>query len=381
MPWKTATPMSLRQEFISLASQEGSNLQPLCRGFGISRKTGYKWLGRVRSGFDNPLEDRSRRPHQSPYRTDSSMEQRIVDLRREHPAWGGRKLHAFLERQGLSGIPSASTITAILHRHGLIDPSASLQHQAFVRFEHAAPNDLLQMDFKGHFALGCASGSLRCHPLTVLDDHSRFALVLKACTNERQETVQAHLTESFRQYGLPDRMTMDNGSPWGSDDEHPYTPLTVWLMRLGIGVSHSRPYHPQTQGKDERFHRTLKAEVIQYLGARSLEGCQEAFDRWRDCYNLERPHEALGNHVPAERYRRSCREYPEVLPAIEYALDDVVRTVQDRGRVSFQGHLLKVSKAFKGYPVAFRPMTTDGCYAIYFCNRRIKEIDLRELTK
>src|SRR5262249_9640533 len=158
----------------------------------------------------------------------------------------------------------------------------------------------------------------RCHPLTVLDDHSRFALGLEACANEQGVTVQERLTTIFRRYGLPRRMTMDNGSPWGNDSTHPHTPLTVSLMRLGIGVGHSRPYHPQTQGKDERFHRTLKVEVLHGRTFRDLPHCQAAFDEWRTVYNVQRPHEALAMATPGSRYAISARPFPASLPAVEY---------------------------------------------------------------
>ena len=297
----------------------------------------------------------------------------MVALRERHPAWGGRKLQRRLRDLGHREVPAPSTITAILHRHGLIEPAESLKHTAFGRFEHETPNRLWQMDFKGWFALGAG----RCHPLTVLDDHSRFNILLHACANEQGTTVQEHLTETFRRYGLPDRMTMDNGAPWGSDAEHPLTPLTVWLLRLGVGVSHSRPYHPQTQGKDERFHRTLKVELLHGRQFRDLRHCQEHFDGFRDLYNLERPHEALGLATPASRYQPSARPLPERLPPIEYAPGDVVRKVQAKGELFYRGHVFRIAKALRGYPVALRPTAEEGHLAVYFCQHTITEIDLR----
>ncbi len=229
------------------------------------------------------------------------------------------------------------------------------------------------MDFKGHFPL--TQG--RCHPLTVLDDHSRFALGLAACPDERGATVQERLSILFRCYGLPDRMVMDNGSPWGDDQEHPYTPLTVWLLRLGVAISHGRPYHPQTQGKDERFHRTLTAEVLRRRTFPDLAACQSAFDQWRDVYNLERPHQALAYATPASRYRVSFRPFPEVLPPLEYGPDDLVRRVQDKGEISVRSRIWRVGKAFRGLPVALRPTATDGAWDVVFATRTIAQIDLR----
>lgn len=249
--------MELRKEFVMLASKEGANVRELCRRYKISPTTAYKWLGRIQEGSDTGLDDRSRRPLNSPLRTVKTLEAQILEVRDAHPRWGARKLKRWIEDRGVTGLPSASTVHAILKRHGQISAEESAAHQAWHRFEHAQPNDLWQMDFKGHFAT--AAG--RCHPLTVLDDHSRYVLCLGALGDERGASTQERLTQTFRRYGLPWRMTMDNGAPWG--DPESYTRFELWLMRLGIKVSHSRPYHPQTQGKDERFHRTLKAEILQ----------------------------------------------------------------------------------------------------------------------
>lgn len=372
MPWQEVSTMSLRREFVMLGLQEEVHRAELCGRFGVSRKTGYKWLRRFQEEGLRGLVDRPRRPEYSPHRTDPALEAAVVALRERHPAWGGRKLQRRLRDLGHREVPAPSTITAILHRHGLMEPAESLKHTAFRRFEHEAPNRLWQMDFKGGFAL--EEG--RCHPLTVLDDHSRFNILLHACSNEQGTTVQARLTETFRRYGLPDRMTMDNGAPWGSDAEHPLTPLTVWLLRLGVGVSHSRPYHPQTQGKDERFHRTLAVELLYGRQFRDLRHCQEHFDCFRDLYNLERPHEALGLATPASRYQPSARPLPERLPPIEYAPADVVRKVQAKGELFYRGHVFRIAKALRGYPVALRPTAQERHLAVYFCQHKITEIDL-----
>jgi transposase InsO family protein len=234
------------------------------------------------------------------------------------------------------------------------------------------------MDFKGWFMVG---QGVRCHPLTILDDHSRYVVCLEACTNERTETVRWHMTEKFRRYGMPERMTMDNGAPWGNDADHQYTPLTVWLIRLGIGVSHSRPYHPQTQGKDERFHRTLKAEVLQGRQFRDITQAQQCFDEWLPVYNHERPHQGLGMAVPASRYQISWRKFPESLPGIEYDAGDQIRKVQAKGDVQFRGNRVRLGKAFNGYPVAFRATTEEGIFNVYFCRHRITQIDVKRLEK
>lgn len=373
MPWQEVSTMSLRYEFVMLARREEANLAALCRRFGVSRKTGYKWLARFARDGAAGLGDRSRRPHRSPDQTPASIEAAVIELRTRHPAWGGRKLARRLVALGHQDVPAPSTVTAILHRHQLIDPAESTKHKAFVRFEHAAPNDLWQMDFKGWFTLPTG----RCHPLTALDDHSRFNVLLRACANEQGVTVQSALTDVFRRYGLPARMSMDNGAPWGSDARHVLTPLTVWLIRLGIAVSHSRPYHPQTQGKDERFHRTLDSELLKSRVFRDLAHVQWHFDRFRDLYNLERPHDALDLHVPASRYQPSERTFPELLPPIDYGAEDAVRRVQAQGELSYRGRAFRISKALRGYPVALRPIEQDGRFAVFFCHQQVAEIDLR----
>jgi hypothetical protein len=208
------------------------------------------------------------------------------------------------------------------------------------------------MDFKGKFAT--IRASIRCHPLTVLDDHSRFSLVLQACADEREQTVRSVLTEAFRRYGLPAAMLMDNGSPWGAAGAQPFTGLSLWLIRLGIRVAHGRPYHPQTQGKDERFHRTLKFEVLRHFNFTSLEHCQREFDSFRDRYNLVRPHDALGLATPVSRYRPSPIPFPESLPPVEYPDDLEVRKVQAEGWFSYRGKAFRVSKALRGFPIALR---------------------------
>lgn len=376
MPWQEVRRMRLRSEFVQLAQVEGVNFSELCRRFGVSRKTGYKWLRRYRQEGAEGLADRSRRPHHSPKRSAAEVEQRVLEVRQEHPAWGGRKIKAYLEQtQGVQA-PSASTITAILHRQEQIDAEESLKHRAFQRFEMAHPNELWQMDFKGYFRLEAGG---KCHPLTVLDDYSRFLIGLRACSDQSHLTVKTQLSELFRQYGLPERMLMDNGSPWGDDAETHHTVLTVWLMRLGIQVCHSRPYHPQTLGKDERLHRTLQAELLRYLKPDHLAACQTQFDRWRAVYNAQRPHEALDLQPPAIRYQPSPRPFPEVLPPIEYEPQDLLRCVDVNGRFRFRNRVFRVGKAFRSQIVALRPQEIDGMFAVYFCHSKIAEINLREV--
>jgi transposase InsO family protein len=371
MPWAEVSTMSLRYEFVMLSQQPGANLAELCRRFKISRKTGYKWCRRFAAGGCAGLQDRSRRPRHCPGRTSAVLQATVVKLRRQRH-WGGRKIRRRLQVIGHPRVPAASTISGILKRQGLIQAGESPKHQPLQRFERAHPNELWQMDFKGHFAIGTG----RCHPLTVLDDCSRYSMALRACTNERASTVKQQLTQTFRRYGLPEQMLMDNGAPWGVDAQHVLTTLTVWLIRLGIRVTHARAYHPQTQGKAERFHRSLEVEVIQRRWFTDLSQCQRRFDQWRDIYNLERPHEALQMQVPAQRYQPSARCFPESLSPIEYAPSDQVRTVQQQGKLHFQGRLFRVSKALYGYPVALRP-TQSACWQVFFCHQQVATIDPR----
>jgi len=375
MGWSEVSIVSLRREFVRLARQEGANVRELCRRYEISPTTAYKWIGRGASPTET-YEDRSRRPQRSPKQTDPAMEELILELREAWPAWNARKIRRILQGQVGVGqhVPAASTIGQILKRNGRISEAASEAAGPWQRFEHEAPNDLSQIDFKGNFP----TGQGRCYPLTMLDDHSRYAQILKACTNERTETVKEHLIEAFRRFGLPRRMNMDNGNPWGTSAGGRYTKLTVWLIRIGVSISHSRPMHPQTNGKEERFHRTLKAELLGKRWFATMEELQKAFDQWREIYNHKRPHEALGLEVPASRYRASERSYPEVLPAIEYDTTDLVRTVRVSGNLSIEGREYYVSEAFSGQSVALRPTAEDGVWDVYFCHERVATVNRRD---
>ena len=370
MPWREVSVMEARREFVALATAEGANRRELCRRFGIQPNTGYKWLRRWAAA--EGLADRSRRPHTSPARSAAAIEARIVALREEHPAWGARKLARCLEREGFD-CPAPSTVHAILRRHGCIVPPVG-GAMAYQRFEKPAPNLLWQMDFKGHVPL---AGGGRCHPLTIVDDHSRYAVGLEACANEQESTVQSRLERVFRHHGLPEAFFVDNGTPWGDASGQRWTRFGVWLLKLGIALLHSRPYHPQSRGKNERFHRTLKAEVFAFERFRDLAEVQHAFDRWRAIYNLDRPHQALGQDVPASRYRPSARSMPDRLPTVEYDEGEIVRTVgTTKAYISFKGRLWKVPQAFCGEKLAIRPRGTDGCYQVCFGAHPVAELDL-----
>lgn len=427
MPWSERSALSLRHEFVELALQDRFTMTQLCENFGISRPTGYKWLRRYQAHGLGGLAEQLRRPHASPSRTDERIERAVVSIRDAHPNWCGRKLRRVLLTDALNDeakdpvietaratvraivpeerVPAASTMTEILRRNGRLDPAECAKRVPFQRFEHPHPNALWQMDFKGHF--GLLNGE-RCHPLTVLDDHSRFCLVLSACSNEQANTVQKRLIDCFREHGLPEKILCDNGPPWaGAGARSCHTSFSAWLIRLGISVYHGRAWHPQTQGKEERFHRTLLDELVRpVLGltvrwnrgaassgkpgaAPSQSGklvqvqdhaaCQAHFDRWRRDYNLIRPHESIDLDVPASRYQPSQRTFPEKLKPIVYDSmpGQFIRVVMQSGEISFRNQRVFISSAFAGQPVAIRPSDQDGILNLYYCQQRIGFIDLR----
>jgi transposase InsO family protein len=377
MGFRETTVDKHREEFVLLAVKPGANVAELARRFGISRRCAYKWIGRWRAEGAEGLKSRSRRPKLSPRRAAPETEARVLAIREEsNNAWGGRKIAKTMRGEAGLAVPVASTVTEILRRHGKLAAGAPGHPGPWQRFEHERPNDLWQMDFKGHFAMSAG----RCHPFTVLDDHSRYAIGLDACGDETTETVKARLAACFRRYGLPLRILCDNGSPWGSSEEGPHTRLSVWLLRLGIAVVHGRPYHPQTQGKDERFHRTLKAEVLNGRSFGDLADCQAGFDPWRHRYNHERPHEALGLGVPAERYRMSHRRYPDRPPAIDYGPDAILRTVNAAAVIAFERRSWCAGRPFVGETVALKP-EPDGGFGVYYCSSRIGGIDNRLIAK
>ena len=213
MPFRAVSMMDRKREFVVFATAEGANLRELCRRFGISAPTAYKWLARYRREGLAGLMDRSRRPRVSPLQTPAAIEAKVLAVReRSNNAWGGRKIKRALEDWGEAGIPAASTITEILRRYDRLTEAGAAQHPGpWQRFERESPNELWQMDFKGHFAMH----SGRCHPLTALDDHSRYNVCLEACANEQGSTVQSRLDRTFRRYGLPEAFFVDNGGPWG----------------------------------------------------------------------------------------------------------------------------------------------------------------------
>lgn len=370
MPWKDKGLMSLREEFVHRAKSE--NIAQLCREYKISRKTGHKWLSRYEEEGILGLQDRSRRPFQSSSKVDKEHVELILASREKYPAWGAKKLRQVLLNEGHKDLPSLSSFNRILTKAEKIPPLASEKRKHFIRFERSTPNELWQMDFKGYFQV--KEGE--CHPLTILDDCSRYSICLKACSTENEINVREGLEMAFQEYGLPEAMTMDNGSPWKGYPTQRLSNITVWLMRLGIRVSHSRPNHPQTQGKDERFHRSLKEELLKYHNFQDLEDAQRHFNEWRDIYNHIRPHEALGMDFPAKRYKRSERKFPKKLPQIEYEKGDEVKKVGNNGEICFRGKRQYVGSHLRGDYVALR-FRRDEVWDIYYVKSRIGGINLK----
>ena len=316
MPWNVGDEKDRRYQFCCLASLEGANVSALCRRFEIARKTGYKWLARFEAEGRDGLADRSRAPRTSPLRTAPEVEALVCSVREAHPAWGGRKIRWLLERQGITELPAVSTITDILRRNGLLGAPMPRDPVAWERFEAVAPNDMWQMDFKGWFD----TSQGRCDPFDVLDDHSRFNLCLSAYGDQKATTVKTLLSATFREYGIPKQILCDNGSPWANTQTgFRWTALGVWLLDLDIQITHTAVRHPQTIGKDERFHRTLGLEVLATRPAwESRADVQAAFDQWRPIYNHQRPHEALTGAVPADRYNASTTPMPERIEPYQY---------------------------------------------------------------
>lgn len=370
--------MKAKREFVVLVGGAGGsgrarvNIRQLCRRFGVSRTAAYRLLARYAMEGEAAFSERSRRPQRSPTRTPEGLVAAVLALRDE-THWGAHKIAYVLKRDGQGQMPHRSTVNRILKRNGRISVEASEAATPFTRFEHPQPNDLLQMDFMGPFHTGQGA----CHSLTVLDDHSRFSLCLAACTNQQTDTVMTHLRGMFERYGLPYRMTMDNGSPWADTGCSELTRLAVWIIRLGVRITHSRPYHPQTQGKDERFHQTLQRELTNHRYFRTMADVQRAFDRFRDRYNLVRPHESLSMAVPASRYQISRRSMPSHLPPIEYPPGDLVRKVTASATIHFRGRVIRVGKACIGLTVGVRPSITDGVFEVFLCGQKVRDIDLR----
>ena len=371
MPWENKTVEELRLEVINKIIRQEDSVAAICREYNISRTTAYKWLQRYQNG--EGFSDRSHAPKTIYNKTSDCQEQLILKTRDEHPAWGARKLHRYLEDKGYCSLPAVSTISDILKRNNRIDPEESPKHTAFKRFEKDSPNELWQMDFKGHFAM---DNGERCHPLTILDDHSRFSLCVQAKENEQYEGVRNSLIQVFQEFGMPRAILCDNGRPWG-DSSNGYTPFEIWMMQLNILPIHGKPMHPQTQGKEERFHRTMKNELLKYTIIKDLEHAQKEFDVFRYCYNYERPHEALDLDTPSKHYVASNRLYDGKEKEPEYDEGCQLRKINYKGYISIRNHRYYLSESFIGKYVGLEPIGNEKIN-LYYGNFIIAQIDLNE---
>jgi transposase InsO family protein len=365
MPWKTMDVQEQRVQFVVAASRREKSLTALCQEFGISRPTGVRWRERYQQAGLAGIVERSRRPRQSPRQTAVELEQRVVEVRQRYPDWGARKLQVVLARQRV--VLTRSTIHRILLRHHLVRES-DRHGQALQRFERDAPNQLWQMDFKSPKGWNAAVG-----PLSVLDDHSRYLVVLQAVWNTRVESVREQLERAFLQCGVPDAMLMDHGVPWWSTlAPGGATKLTVWLMKQGIELHWSGIRHPQTQGKVERFH----GELERALQKRSVprQEPQPWLDAFRWEHNYIRPHEALGMETPASRWQKSQRCYDPRPPRWEYPAGSKVLKVDSSGKLRAWGGSWKITKSLSGEWVQLERI--EDRVLVYYCRTLIRELNL-----
>ena len=353
-----------RVEFVIRASR-GESVSALCREYEISRPTGYVWLKRFGEGGVAGIEEGSRRPHLSPRQTASSLEARVVALRRQRPDWGARKLAVLLEREGFP-LP-VITVHRVLLRHGLV-LDRERRRQATGHFQRQQPNELWQMDFKGQKGCEAAIG-----PLSVLDDHSRYLVALEQTGTTRLEAVRERLEGVFQRSGLPEAMLMDHGVPWWNGSvPRGWTQLSVWMMRQGIRCHFSGVRHPQTQGKVERFHGALERARERSDASHWLE--QRWLDAFRQEYNQLRPHEALGMRSPASLWYPSPRVYDPNPPAWEYGQGAELRKVNSDGDIYINDFPWKVSKALRRQSVQIQRL--DQRILVFFCNTLVRQIDL-----
>ena len=367
MSWETKTVMEQREQFVAEVLEGRETVSNLCRKYGISRKTGYKWINRAAEGLQ--LCDQSRRPHQQPSKTAENIERQIVQMRLTHPAWGGRTIRAALESAGVEGLPSDKTCCNIIKRNGLIDPAESTKHTAFQRFEKEHCNEMWQTDFKGDFLLG---NGIRCYPLTILDDHSRFSIRIEP--KDSASDIKSSFIAAFQEYGLPNSILSDNGPQFAG----PHKGLSFFerfLMDLDILPIHGKPIHPQTQGKIERFHRSLKQEALRVTPA-NMEEARIRLENWRNVYNEIRPHHALGMKTPSSVYQPSTRGYYVPKPYV-YEPGAKLIKVNNWGYLRFGSMRLFLSEAMADTYVEIR-FAEDNKFSIIYRNYIIATVDAVE---
>jgi len=365
MPWSETSPMDQRTQFIADFLRERLSMTELCDLYGVSRKTGYKWLDRYLRHGPAGLEERSRRPRHSPNGTAPEIVAAFLDARRRHPSWGGKKLLTIVrKRHPRWELPGRSTVCDILRRHGLV-PKARYRrrigHPGKPTSLILAPNDVWSADFKGQFKTGDGH---YCYPLTVADGYSRYLLGCQALASTCVQAAKPVFTRLFQEFGLPQRIRTDNGVPFATNTLARLSQLSAWWVRLGILPEFIEPGHPQQNGRHERMHRTLKAETTRPPAA-TLPAQQRKFNRFREEFNAERPHEALDLHPPASRYEPSPRPMPARLPPLEYPDRFEVRYVSANGGIRWNRQWVNVSITCVGEYVGLEEID-DGVWNVYF---------------
>lgn len=366
MPWKVTCEMDERLRFVADCLVGEEPMAQLCRRYGISRKTGYKWLERYGEHGVGGLEERSRAPLSHPNAVAEAIERMLLDLRGAHPTWGPRKLLAILARRHPATVwPAPSTVGDLLRRHGLVVPRRrrpALWARPTALQTPAGANQLWCADFKGWFRTG---DGRRCTPLTITDAHTRLLLRCQALgLRTGVDLVRPIFAATFREYGLPLAIRTDNGPPFASLGLGGLSALSVWWIRLGIAVERIEPGHPEQNGRHERMHRTLKAETTKPPAA-TRRAQQERFNRFRQEYNEVRPHEALGQQPPATVFDRSPRPYPARLAEVEYPQEWTTRAVRGNGQMKWGGSEVRLSQALAGQRVGLEPLG-DGLWRVYF---------------
>jgi putative transposase len=376
MSWKETCPMTERMLFVSELLAGERTMSELCRRYGVSRKTGYKWLERFSEGGPTALGDRSHARHGQAQATSPEVIERFVALRQEHPSWGPRKLLGFLEGEGDPGPwPSASTLGQIWRRHGLVAPRRRrrtvLPRESGPLIQAQGPNELWCTDYKGQFRTGDAR---YCYPLTLSDAASRYLLLCRGLRTTSTAQARPWFERAFIEYGLPAAIRSDNGAPFSSCGLGGLSALSIWWIKLGVIPELIDPGCPQQNGRHERMHRTLKQEAIEPLPAANLSAQQRRFDRFVQEYNNQRPHEALGQRPPASVYRVSPRPYPQRLPAIEYPERYQVRQVRHNGEIKLNGSLIFVGEVLRHEPVGLLEVE-DDIWDLYFGPIKLAVLD------
>lgn len=378
MPWRQAEVSQERMKFVTKYLEEDWSMTELCEAFGISRKTGYKYLDRFSEEGLSGLRDRSRAPHRQKNATSPDVVETILAARRAHPTWGPRKLCAWISRRhGDLELPAASTAGDILKRHGLVKPRKRRRTSTPSTTPLKAathPNALWCADYKGWFKTGDGQ---RCDPLTITDGFSRYLLACHAVPRPTFPHTQRRFELAFREYGLPEAIRTDNGAPFASTALAGLSLLSVWWIKLGIRPERIEPGKPEQNGRHERMHGTLKLETTRPPRP-TVRSQQRSFDAFRNEFNCERPHEALGNRTPVELYQHSHREYPLKVPPVEYPSHLEVRRVRTDGSIKWRDRLVFASKVLVGEWVALE-RTNDTHLKLYFCSVALGVLD--ELTR